>query len=45
MGEKIVVDLLSEARDFILLQSFKTVSGAHSASKSLGIKELPITTI
>jgi len=31
MDEKTVVGLLSDTRDFILLQSFQTVSEAHSA--------------
>jgi len=38
MDKIMVVGLLSDARDFILLQSFQTVSEAHSAFKSMGIK-------
>jgi hypothetical protein len=38
MDKTMVVGLLSDARDFILLQSFQTVSEAHSSFKSMGIK-------
>jgi hypothetical protein len=38
MYEKIVFGLLSDAKDFIFLHSFQTVSEAHSAFKSMGIK-------
>jgi hypothetical protein len=38
MDEKMVVGMLSGARDFILLQIFQTVSEDHSAFKSMGIK-------
>jgi len=38
LDEKMVVGLFSDARDFILLQSFQTVSEAQSAFKSIVIK-------
>jgi len=38
MDEKMVVGLFSDVRDFSLFQSFQTVSEAHSALESMGIK-------